>query len=129
MENYKRYRDAVEYLLENDGTAWVALGKAKDGTEICLVLGWQDGYDEDSDSYQKKEGDTLYTLCGKLAYNCDDLQCDYDFDWYMPYAENGDVYDTSMAISKRSEGSDFAWWLGECDTIITLLNKGELKAE
>lgn len=129
MKEYAQYRDAIKYMLENDGTAWVALGRTKDGTEICLVLGWEGGYDEASGNYQKKEGNTLYTLCGKLAYNCDDLQCDYDFDWYMPYAENGDVYDTSMAISKRSDGEDFAWWLDECDTIITLLNKGELKTE
>ena len=34
-------------------------------------------------------------IVGKIAVNCDDLQCDYDMDWNMPYnSETGDVWDT-----------------------------------
>lgn len=33
----------------------------------------------------------------KIAYNCDDLQCDYDYDWYFPQANEDDcyIYETS----------------------------------
>lgn len=127
MERYEKYEQAISWMLKNDGTAWVELGKADDGTTLCVVLGWQDGYDTESDNYQKIVNGKLYTLCGKLAYNCDDLQCDYDFDWYMPYAENGDVYDTSMAISEQNTEKDFAWWLTESKNIIAMMNSGKLK--
>lgn len=39
-----------------------------------------------------------YTLCGKLAINIDDLQCDYDIDWAMPEV-GGVVWDTDTAVT------------------------------
>lgn len=36
---------------------------------------------------------------GKIAYNCDDLQCDYDIDWLMPQ-KHGEVYDTDHILSE-----------------------------
>lgn len=38
-----------------------------------------------------------FTLACKIAVNCDDLQCDYDWDWNMPYDEEG-VIDTEYSI-------------------------------
>lgn len=35
-------------------------------------------------------------LCGKIAYNCDDLQCDYDFDWLMPLTASEEIIDTEI---------------------------------
>lgn len=44
-------------------------------------------------SWNEDEG---RVLC-KIAYNCDDLQCDYDIDWLMPsYKDDGDVWDTEL---------------------------------
>ena len=38
-------------------------------------------------------------IVGKIAVNCDDLQCDYDIDWYVPINDRtGDVWDTESAI-------------------------------
>lgn len=65
---------------------------------FAIVIGWQDGYEKDKDLTQQEDGGEIWTLCGKVAYNCDDLQCDYDYDWYMPSDKEGDIYDTSIAI-------------------------------
>ena len=52
-----------------DGCMYVDLGcEDEDSNELYLVFAC-DG-----------EGDVL---C-KIAYNCDDLQCDYDWDWAKP---------------------------------------------
>lgn len=34
----------------------------------------------------------------KVAYNDSSLQSDYDFDWYMPYDDYGEVWDTDMTF-------------------------------
>lgn len=40
----------------------------------------------------------------KLAVNVDDLQYDFDWDWYMPYdKETGDVWDTEMQIADEED--------------------------
>jgi len=41
-------------------------------------------------------GQENYGLDFKIAYNCDDLQCNYDSDWMMPTDINGDVIDTEI---------------------------------
>lgn len=130
MTKRDKYIRAVEYAMEHDGCSWLEMGTTKDGTAICLVVGWEDGYDKEDGLFQKQEGDTLYTLCMKLAYNCDDLQCDYDADWYMPYGEDGDIVDTSTAITTTGAWRDeFDWWEQEASDLIKLINNGELKAE
>lgn len=37
-------------------------------------------------------------LFAKIAYNCDSLQCDYDYDWYMPEHKSydGDLIDAEI---------------------------------
>ena len=46
-------------------------------------------------------------LCYKIAYNCDDLQCDYEYDWTTPeelYYEY--EYDCKNALSLTDEDID-----------------------
>ena len=107
-----------------DGVVHFDLGKTDDGKTIALVLGYEDGYN-DGEDYQIKMGDTTLTLCGKIAINIDDLQCDYDFDWYMPWNKDGDVFDTSMALSK-DHTEDLEWFLSQAEEMINLLQKGVL---
>lgn len=115
--------EKIKWAYENeDGVAWLSMGKLKDGRELCLVFGWSSGYEKGED-YQKKVGDELWTLCSKLAVNIDDLQCDYEIDWYMPYYEDGDVCDTEMAVSKSF---DLDYYKKEAKELIKLLNKGEI---
>lgn len=35
-------------------------------------------------------------LCGKVAYNCDDLQCDYEWDWAMELTKSEELIDTEI---------------------------------
>ena len=39
----------------------------------------------------------------KIAYNCDDLQCDYDLDWCMPVYKNGEVVFQSSRNIKQAK--------------------------
>lgn len=35
-----------------------------------------------------------WVICGKIAVNVDDLQSDYEFDWYMPFEREGETWNT-----------------------------------
>lgn len=52
------------------------------------------------------------------------LQCDYDVDWYMPYIKDGDVYDTEMAVSSKT---DLDWYREQAKMIAKQLNEGTLE--
>ena len=128
MITLKDYEKAISVMQDMDaGTYHFDLGKTDDGKTIALVLGYELGYD-DGEEYQAKCGDKTYTLCGKIAVNIDDLQCDYDYDWYMPWNKNGDVFDTSTALSKNHK-QDLEWFLSQADEMIDLLQKGVLTIE
>ena len=67
-------------------------------------------------------------MCGKVAVNIDDLQCDYDFDWYMPWSEDGDVYDTETSIGK-SAGRTYDYLLNEAKFVLSELENSNLTVE
>lgn len=111
---------------EINGVAWQPIGKIKDGRQLCLVMGYEDGYDA-GEQYQVTVGDTIFTLCAKLAINIDDLQCDYDMDWYMPWdKKTGDVWDTNMAVNGDQ---DIDWYNDEAKAIINEFYKGTIECE
>ncbi len=47
-------------------------------------------------------------LIGKVAYNCDDLQCDYDWDWMMPTDEDGNVFGWEGAHCEKMNAEEIA---------------------
>lgn len=110
-----------------DGCYYFTLDHLDNGKAIALVIGYESDYEYGDCKYQSRLGDVTFTLCGKIAFNCDDLQCDYDFDWHMPWNKDGDVYDTDTAIDGTQD--QLNWWLEEAERIISGLNNGELKAE
>lgn len=113
MKNMKsRYNFVAKALRQNEGVSFYGMGKCDNGETLYLVISKIDG------EYQ-----------AKLAFNADDLQCDYDVDWIMPYAENGDVYDTDTTIDDDPELFDWDYWLGEAETIKSLVNQGEIGVE
>lgn len=79
---------------QKEGCGWYYLGSSKTTTgDMAIVMGWSDGFDNDNSGNPKADGS--WRICTKLAYNCDDIECDYDIDWEMPYDEaTGDVDDT-----------------------------------
>lgn len=90
---------------------------------FSIVLGWQDGYEKDDDLIQQEDGGKIWTLCGKVAYNTDDLQCDYEIDWYMPSDKNGNIYIAEMAVEKDD---DYEWLDRELNAISIMFDHGEL---
>ena len=122
----KEFKDAIDTMLNGyiDGVSYIKLGKTDDDKTIAIVIGWQDGYN-DGEKWQVKCGDLTFTLCAKVAINIDDLQCDYNFDWYMPSNKDGDIYDTNIALSGDYR-SDLAWLLGEAEEMMKLMDKGVL---
>ena len=127
MITKKEFENAINEMVANkDSGVWYCpLQTLENGQELCLVLGWEEGYDK-GEKYQQEVDGTIYTLCGKVAVNIDDLQCDYDVDWYMPYTEDGDVYDTNTAIV---DADDLDFFVGEAKAIAEMMNNGELKIE
>ena len=124
MPTYKDFKEAVINARRGEGVYWLKMGETEDGTDLCLVIGWGEGYELDLDLIQDTSGGNVYTLCAKLAINVDDLQCDYGVDWYMPYERGGEVYDTDMAV--KGTELEWEWYVEEAKTIIDLYNKGTL---
>lgn len=88
-------------------------GQDDKGNTWAIVLGWRDGFDEDPDDACS---DGAWRLCVKLAYQPSNsmLQCDYDFDWLMPYDEaTGEVDDTEFALYEGVDLNEvFEWLIG-----------------
>lgn len=122
----KQFKNAIDTMLNGyiDGVSYITLDKTDDDKAIAIVIGWQDGYD-DGEKWQVKYGDLTFTLCAKVAINIDDLQCDYNFDWYMPSNKDGDIYDTDTALTGDYK-HDLEWLLSEAKEMIKLMKKGVL---
>ena len=93
---------------------------------LCIAVGWTEGYEESPKLIQQMEGETRWTLSGKVAHNSGALRCDYDGDWLMPIAESddGDVFDTSIAIVDER---DIKYLSGELEFATEEVKKGRLK--
>lgn len=131
MITEKDYKEAVLNALNNfDGTTWLYVGEVLPRKKpLCLVFGWceDDGEMNEeciADYYTQSKDERLYILRAKLAYNCDDLQCDYDMDWYEPTYEDGTVFGTDTDVRKDSCWAD---WKELATEAIRLLKKGILK--
>lgn len=104
-------KDSIEYFKKGqDGCSFFKLGEAKDGTEIFYVLGWQStsSYDEEDVKNMITDDSGKYAVHGKIAINVDDLQSDYDFDWFMPSYEDGEVWDTNEDIDNDFDSNKLA---------------------
>lgn len=88
-----------------------AKDKKFDGVYMCHL--YEDYYFVMASGRDDETND--FTLFGKVAYNCDDLQCDYDWDWYMPYTDDGDVYDSEFIACEGYDAKDL------CTQVIDVL--------
>ena len=50
-------------------------------------------------------------ICVKVAYNCDDLQCDYEYDWYMPTYKNGECAFVEDTLDETTDWNEEAKYL------------------
>lgn len=122
----QQFERAVNGMVNQkyDGTWHCTVGQYN-GHDVAIVLGWSCDYDDGDAQYQIRQFGKTWSLCGKVAINVDDLQCDFDYDWLMPQYHDGDVYDTDHAIDERS----FDYLMKEALTILSLLETGELTLE
>lgn len=69
-------------------------------------------------------------ICVKVAYNCDDLQCDYDYDWEMPLYKNGECAFVEDALDENTDWNKEAQYLvKEAKAMDEEVAKGELVCE
>ena len=124
----EEFKKSIDWLMANpDGCVNFKVGETPEGRDVAIVLGFAGGYDEDANEHQIKVGEELLTMCGKVAVNIDDLQCDYDFDWYMPWSEDGDVYDTETTIGELEWS--YNWLFGEAEYVLAELKDKVLTVE
>lgn len=121
----KDIREKVEWVRKNDGVAWFRMGQLEDGRELALVIGWGEGYEKNECDIQEQVGDTLYTICSKLAVNIDDLQCDYSWDWYMPWDKDGEIWDTETTVPNDYK-IPLDWYIEESKAMLKAFKKGEI---
>lgn len=65
-------------------------------------------------------------VVAKIAYNIDDLQSDYDLDWYMPVYTDGEVADTEIALSKGGFRKDAEWFYKNFKSMLREMKQGNL---
>ena len=106
---------------QQGGCYYIKLTTLKDGTPLYFVMGYSLGYDKDEQLYQDKQ----YTICGKIAINIDDLQCDYDMDFYELSSDSGDIYDCDTPILRSDHGSQADYFNNCAIDIVDLDNNGK----
>ena len=122
----KTIQNCIDFVWNNkDGTSYIEMGELPDGRKLCLVFGWDSDYDKGDCAYQDIIGDTVYTICSKLAVNIDDLQCDFDIDWYMPCdKKTNEVWYTMMAVPKNF---NCEYYEKQTKAMLEAFNKGEIE--
>lgn len=109
----KEFIDAVADMkaTKADGTYHWILGRDEKDNDWAIVLGWADGFEADENDDCM---DGTYRLCVKLAYQSWNsiMQCDYEWDWTMPYdEESGEVDDTEVSIYPNTNLEKTIDWL------------------
>lgn len=86
-------KKAADYLAstKEQGGCYHWKVATKDKMNICIVLGWTDGFDKNDPDKDKYQDDT-WRLAVKVGYQPSNsmMQCDYDVDWQVPYDQFGD---------------------------------------
>lgn len=118
------YTDFLE-LIElagngNDEPTGVAYSEV--GAGVYLVMAWLEN--DSAQGYVKVINRKSYTLMGKLAYNCDDLQCDYDYDWYMFTDKDGNVFDSENYVYPTEQ--NYKEWKELIEDVIKGVESGVL---
>lgn len=64
------------------------------------------------------------SVIGKVAYNCSDLQCSYDFDWNMPTYIDGDVFFVEALLDGKHNRAMAKWFYKQAKHMISLRDQG-----
>ena len=114
------FNTAIKKLTTSDASVWwKTLGETEDGTKLCFVMGWNDGYDEDEDGTMYQQDG--YTLCTKIGYKPSNLMVMDYTDFNMPYdKKTAEVWDTDMSVGKgeyTNDAFDVKWYNDEAEAI------------
>lgn len=127
IRNYEEFKKSVEdFSKDKAGVLYYKVGKTPDDRDIAVVIGWQDAFrvDEEDNNYYRN-GD--YILSCKVAYNNDNLQYDYIWDWYMPtFKDSEDVSDTEIFLTKESLKEDYIHICQSVEEVLNGFKEGEL---
>lgn len=89
--------------------------------EGCRYLRVSRGQEEDLYLVFTSDSDGL--TC-KVAYNTDDLQCDFDYDWYMPILDEYSVVDTMQVNCELLSARELAnRVLADVDFVVSHIEK------
>ncbi len=94
---------------EFDGVYYMPLGKERLYLVACK--------DEDKETI------------AKIAYNCDDLQCDYELDWNMPVYKDGEVAFVETTLDKKNIKVDAKWFYKEFKAMVREIKARNLLLE
>lgn len=65
----------------------------------------------------------------KIAFSCDDLRCDYGWDWEMPRLSDGTVWDTDVELDERQSPESYAgFFLSNLKEMLKAEKEGRLQA-
>ena len=111
----REFVNAVQEMrrTHGSGTYYWLIGE-DDENDWAIVLGWADGFEEDPSDNNL---DKTWRICAKCAYQSKKsiMQCDYDWDWMMPYdKETMEVDDNEVSIYPNTDLADVVDWLLEC---------------
>ena len=87
--------DGCWYCKLRDANAVGSRGENKNrekSDELYLVFACDE---DEGEAEEGGRGKGCGLVC-KIAYNCDDLQCDYEWDWASPVTKDGDVISWDM---------------------------------
>ena len=103
----KDLKECVDWLMrEKCGCCHFHLLTDDKGRKWSVVVGWSDGFDDDTDLYK----DGTWRVCTMIAYQeyNNFMQTDFNIDFTMPYdEESGEVDNTCHYIGNITEVSDF----------------------
>ena len=128
LELTEKISKAIKELRSSHdcGTYYWYLGQDDNNNDWAIVLGWQDGYEEDK---HDDCTDGTWRICIKLAFQPSNsmLQCDYNIDWLLPYnPKTGDVYETEYSIYPNSDIALYVQYLLRDAVDLKIINKKEI---
>ena len=119
----KNIKSAVDDLYENDSTGTYKFALDEN---FAVYVGWEDGFDAEDDGCElHSKSQPTFCICVKIAENSSSWA---DMNYvYMPWYEDGEVYDTDISISPNADYNGIAKYLLEdWREMKKLLKKGEI---
>lgn len=108
----RNLKDAVKDLWDNrdeGGCYHWPIYYEEDGKEWDVVLGWDEGYDEDPNIYYENGCAICASVRYQTAHNA--MQTDLNIDFLMPCNEDGDCWDADVTVSRDENFNALAKYL------------------